>query len=270
MRNTNLLIGALAAAGAAVLLSGKKSGKSYYTKPTDCPEIDSGSTYEYRGVRFKEYMKGGASRDEAVPMVFAFHSMGGNPTQYLKQLSGIGPARVISPFGKYRSSDIGGTSKTNFHWFPSGIKKLVQNSTEQEAGQIFLETSNWFRDFAAAIHMCRPTVGKPVFTGSSMGAEMAYLMNTTMPGFAGLTVAVNGFIPKALWSPRISPQLALHGTKDNTVPYDWDKEYNETIKAQGAPVTFSSYDAGHSLSSAMSRDWQSAIKSYGASAMSTA
>lgn len=263
MKQRSLILGALAAAGAVVALSGGRGG-SRRSRPSDCPDVDSGETYEYRGVRFKESMKGGADRRDAVPMVFAFHSMGANPSQYSSSgsLSNIGPARVIAPFGKYTSADLGGSSKSNFHWFPSGIKALVKNNTEEQAAAIFMETANWFRGFASGIYQCRPTVGKPVFTGSSMGAEMSYLMNATMPGFSGLTVAVNGFLPRGLWSANISPQLALHGINDNTVPYEWDKEYNETIKKLGAPATFASYESGHGVSGKMAKHWTGAIRDY--------
>ena len=70
MKQRSLILGALAAAGAVVALSGGR-GRSRRSKPSDCPDVDSGETYEYRGVRFKESMKGGADRRDAVPMAGA-------------------------------------------------------------------------------------------------------------------------------------------------------------------------------------------------------
>lgn len=233
-----------------------------------CPDISVGKDLEMAGVRFQEVMKGGAAPGDAVPIVFAFHSRGSGVRQYNKstQLSAIGPSRVIIPYGPYTSRQLTGGSPDNYHFFPSGIKSLVNKNTEQELRDIFLDTADWFKPFAERIVSCRPTNMRPVFTGSSMGAEMAYLMNATMPGFAGLTVAVNGYLPRPLWNANISPQAALHGRSDDTVPYSWDKEYNDTIIQQGAPATFVSYDAGHTISSAMSRDWQAYIKNYTTSA----
>ena len=259
------VLGIVAAAAAALML--RKGGSK---QSVACPDVRVGQDQELAGVRFQEVMKGGASPKDSVPIVFAFHSKASGPRQYNKSgsLSAIGPSRVIIPYGLYTSQELSGGSPDNYHFFPSGIKRLVNNNTEDEVRDTFMSTSDWFRPFARAIVSCRPSPTRPIFTGSSMGAEMADLMNATMPGFAGLTVAVNGYLPRPLWNSNISPQAALHGRDDTTVPYQWDKEYNETIIEQGAPATFTSYDAGHSISSAMSKDWQAYIKSYttGASA----
>ena len=260
-KNTLRLLGVLSVGAAALALRNSKG-----SGVPNCPDIKIGEDQQLAGVRFQEVMKGGASPGDAVPIVFAFHSKGNSPSQYSKSgsMSAIGPARMIIPYGIYSSQDLNGGSADSYHFFPSGIKNIINNNSESEVLEIFSTTSRWFEPFARAIVRCRPSPPdrRPVFTGSSMGAQMAYLMNSTMPGFAGLTVAVNGYLPRPFWNSNISPQAALHGRSDTTVPYNWDKEYNETIISQGAPATFVPYDAGHGLTKTMSSDWQSFIRNY--------
>lgn len=133
---------------------------------------------------------------------------------------------------------------------------MIKTHTREGAAIEFLKTAKWLQPFLDGIVQCRPTLGKPVFTGSSMGGEMSYLMNTTMPGFAGLTVSQNGALVPGLWSPNISRQIGLHGTEDVVVPYKLDKEYNDYISNLGAPSEFYSYTTGHGYPSSGSDLWK--------------
>lgn len=221
--------------------------------PRECDTItNDGGTL--RGVRYLERMRN-ADPDDRVPMVVLFHSRGATPEGHKGMLQGLGPSRLIVPEGALSS----GYGRGRL-WWERGVTSAMKDDPAAAAAQ--------WRAAAARMHVflrtlvrCRPTQGKPILTGSSMGGQMAYLMGTRYADHAYAAVAVNGYLLPELWSPHMVPTLALHGVDDRTVPFDWDAEYVAAMQAQGAPITLQPFAAGHNVTAPMARTWIDAVAS---------
>lgn len=222
--------------------------------PRECEGLsDRGGVL--RGVRYLEQMRGGAEPGDAVPMVVLFHSKGATPEGHVNMLKRSGPSRLIVPEGALSTRSGSGRL-----WWDLGIKAAMEEDPIAAAAQWRAAAARIHR-FLQALVRCRPTVGKPILTGSSMGGQMAYLMGTRYMDHAYASVSVNGYLIDSLWSPHMVPTLSLHGIDDTVVPYQWDKEYVEAMQARGAPIRMESFDAGHSLTSTMARAWGDSIQS---------
>ena len=264
MRRENLLLlaSALVGVGSAGLTAAKVRDivrPEDDFDPSECEGLTSNGGV-LRGVRYLEQMRGDADPDEAVPMVVLFHSKGATPEGHVNMLRRSGPSRLIVPEGALSTRSGKGSL-----WWELGIKKAMEEDPMGAAAQWRAAAARMHR-FLQALVRCRPTVGKPILTGSSMGGEMAYLMGTRYMDHAYASVSVNGYLIPELWSPHMVPTLALHGIDDRTVPYAWDKEYVEAMQAKGAPIRLESFDAGHGLTPEMGRAWGDAVKSLVASA----
>jgi predicted esterase len=184
-------------------------------------------------------------------MVVLFHSKGATAEGHAGMLAGLEPCRLIVPEGVLSTSGGGRL------WWEKGVIAAMEQP-EAAAVQWRVAAARIIV-FLRALVQCRPTVGSPIVTGSSMGAEMAYLMATLYPREVYGAVAVNGYLIPPLWSPDMAPTLSLHGTSDRTVPYDWDAEYVAAMAERGAPIRMESFDAGHAITTAMSRAWSAAV-----------
>jgi len=265
VRRENLLLLAAALAGVgstgiqAVQVRDLLGGGPDDFDPSECEGLtDRGGVL--RGVRYLEQMRGGADPGDAVPMIVLFHSKGATAEGHVNMLKRSGPARLIVPEGALATRSGSGRL-----WWELGIKAAMEEDPAAAAAQWRAAAARIHR-FLTALVRCRPTVGKPILTGSSMGGEMAYLMGTRYMDYAYASVSVNGYLIPDLWSPHMVPTLSLHGIEDRVVPYEWDKQYVEAMQARGAPIRLESFDAGHGLTAAMARAWGDAIASLVASA----
>lgn len=244
-----LLIAGVSVAG---IIAGVSAGAALHRLlggPADCTQVEADGGV-VAGVRYVERMRGGADPNEAVPMVVLFHSLGATPEGHAAMLTNIGRARLILPEGEYESESGSGRK-----WWQRGVKDAVENDPEGAAVQ-WEAASDRMAEFLRQIVQCRPTIGKPILTGSSQGGEMTLLMASTYPRLAGSGVAVSSYLLEPFWTARMAPTAMLHGTGDTTVPYAWARDYAEVMQAKGAPLGFESYEsAGHAVTKPMSRAW---------------
>lgn len=253
-RNELIVAGAVAAGGLAVGFGVGALVHRFFPPLllADCSRVgeDAGMV---AGVPYLERMRGGAEPHEPVPMVILFHSRGGNPRGYARGMQGIGKARLILPEGAYHGK---GNARL---WWELGVKASVDNMAG--AVQEWEHAAARAAEFVRQIVQCRPTVGKPVLTGSSQGGEMTLLMASLYPELMASGVAVSSYLLRPFWTDDMAPVRMIHGTGDRTVPYDWAKEYYEAMRNEGAPLSFESYpSSGHSVTKAMSADWITSVK----------
>lgn len=221
--------------------------------PADCSRV-ADKDGVIAGVPYLERMRGGAEPHEAVPMVVVFHSRGASPRGYTGMLRGIGKARLIIPTGAYEGKQGGHL------WFELGVK-AGETEDPEGAAQQWRQAAERMAEFLRQVVQCRPTVGRPVLTGSSQGGEMTLLMASTHPDLAHSGVAVSSYLLRPFWTDDMVPVHMIHGTGDRTVPYDWAREYYEAVKAEGAPVSFDSYpSSGHSVTSEMGSAWIASVR----------
>jgi len=248
-----IAVGALALGGVLGRLSYRaKHGPAIFA---DCNEAGlSGGTVG--GVTYLEAMRGGATPDEDVPMVIAFHSLCSSPSGILNMFKSIGRARLIIPAGAY-----GCSNEKHRKWWKLGITKAMKGEELPGATVEWREEAQRMGNFISQIQRCRPTLGRPIVTGSSMGGEMTLLMASTHPRLLDSGVAVSGYVIPPFWNQRMAPVAMIHGDGDRTVPYDWAKDYAAHMESLGAPISFSSYSSdGHGVTKEMGKAWGTAIR----------
>lgn len=207
------------------------------------------------GVPYREQLRGGATPNEALPMVVLFHSLGAGVGGHTNMLTGIGRARLISPEGAYRVGDGGGRK-----WWERGVKDAALKDPDGAAVQ-WHGSSERIAEFLRQIVQCRPTLGLPILTGSSQGGEMTLLLSSTHPELVRSGVAVSSWILPAFWTEDMAPVRMIHGTGDDTVPFAWAKDYYEQLSARGAPLSFQSYSSpGHDVTKQMGNDWIASVR----------
>ena len=230
----------LLGAAAAVMLLGRKGGCA-----ANCSDVgaDGGTV---AGIKYYEFRSKGLGVNDAAPMFIRYHSLGtstsGLTMQGRKWANRIkGPVRVIVPASPRLTHP-----NKYFTWWMLGAKTRKQDELATQMSEVALEQ----RDFLCQIVKCRPTIGKPVVSGTSQGASMSYLVATTSPQLIRGAVAGSGWLPKQLWSRNIAPLIATHGQQDTTVPFDSTWEYWEYL-GKDLPFEARSYNAEHSISGAM-------------------
>jgi phospholipase/carboxylesterase len=222
------------------------------TRIPDCTQVGSGGG-TIAGVRYLERMRGGADPNENLPMVILLHSLSGTPEGFSGMLGGIGKARLILPEGAYEG---GGGRK----WWEHGLHDIVEHQQAEDI-QEWNDASARLSEFIRQVTQCRPTIGKPILTGSSQGGEATLLVATQHRRQISSAVAVSGDMPAQFWFADMAPTLMINGRGDTTVPFAWAQAHAQAMIERGAPLEFWPFPSGgHAITSAMSNAWIAAIR----------
>ena len=213
----------------------------------DCSEVgpDGGTV---AGIRYHEFRTPGVDANAELPMLIIFHSLGTAPSFLIsagksRVQNTDGPVRVIVP---QSPRTIG--NKGYFSWFGS----LRAGSKDQVALSEMMQQAGREMDaFICQITKCRPTVGKPIVSGTSQGGSMAYLMATLYPNRVSGAVPIAGWLPKDLWDTNMAPTIAGHGIYDDVVDYDNTAAYWAIMDQYGAPIEYKSFNTGHDVKGGM-------------------
>jgi phospholipase/carboxylesterase len=246
-RETRLLLyGGLSILGGYVLAKSLRKDEE-----VSCDQVsDRGG--EVAGLRYLERRSAGAAADERLPMVVVFHSRAATPEGFAGFHGNLhSPARVILPEGP-------GTLAGKRSWFALPARTSDQEELEAQMRQ----TGKLVAKFLRAIRRCRPTIGRPIVTGSSQGASMSYLMANLYPSLVHAAVPAIGWIPRPLWRKSMARTTAFHGTEDRVIPYERTKAEVDRMRGRGAPIDLSAFPVGHSVSSDMARSWRRVVNAY--------
>lgn len=214
-----------------------------HLRKPDCSNVGPAGG-ELDGIQYLERLTPGADPSAPLPMVIVFHALGATASGYASFGNNLSrPARVIIPqgiesFGRGRS------------W------KIRVGRPDPD---LWVEVANQLSHFVADIALCRPTVGKPVLTGSSQGGHVSYLLASTHPYLVRGAVAVSGWLPPELWNPRMAPTVGIHGTDDRQVSYAETLAFAREMMERGAPMSFLSFPAAHQISTPMRRSWLESV-----------
>ena len=187
-------------------------------------------------MRYLEHMTGGARSDERVPMIVALHPMGGDPADFLHQLRPYRRrARLILPYGH----PFGGM----YVWFDSVGDDVAAPVVARETDRIAAAL--------AALVAARPTVGKPLVTGFSQGAIMAFALAVTHPEALAAAFPISGLLPPSLYpsaalgsGPRpatLPPVTAFHGASDLAVPTQSARDSIAELRSAGYTAELREY-----------------------------
>jgi phospholipase/carboxylesterase len=199
------------------------------------PRLSDGS-FKYAGQRYIESVTGGASQNEKLPMVVVFHGHGGNPESFVKRFEQFGlRARIIAPYGEQDGPG-------RYSWFPA---RSGRPENQAAFARVMPPITARVAAALSAIAKKRPTSGKPIVTGFSQGAHMAYGLALLHPELIGGSFAVAGEIPQQLLRSTRTQGKALpevqgfHGDMDRTYR-DGHRTVNE-LKRLGYAANLRTY-----------------------------
>lgn len=168
-----------------------------------------------------------------LPLVVFLHGMGGNPDllfQTIQPITAMGCA-LLAPCGSVK---LGTPEKFGYNWDAAkdGERIMAEIRALAEQGTI---------DPKAVFLM-----------GLSAGGNMAYIVGLTYPeAFAGLVVfsgAMEGPVMTEANFKRAAgklPVYIVHGTKDQSMPYQLATKARDALQAQGVRVQLQSFEGGH-------------------------
>jgi len=241
-----LVGGAIASVVLASTAEAKKPKKGK-KKRTDCPD-PTGGTLE--GITYQEIVTGGADPNATLPMVIAFHGLGGAPKHMRPIVEKLETkARVIIPQGIEPRGP-------NYAWWQ---EKSIGDQAVLTEGMA--RASAKLAPFVKALVECRPTQGKPIIAGQSQGGMVALLMASTQPQLIDRAIAGSAWLPKGMWRSGMAPALLIHGTKDNTVPFERTRDMVEELTTRGNDWELEVIDGhGHSFGGPLRAAWLAGIE----------
>ncbi len=162
-----------------------------------------------------------------LPLVIALHGRGDTPEHFLTFFDDLEhPARVVAIRAPIEESD-------GRAWFGFGLGfRRAMDDLEALLPRV-VEASRR----AGNEH---PTRGRPIVVGFSQGAMIAYALATRHPHEFSAIFPVSGFFPSRFApSPGqpVAKVRAFHGSRDQVIAADTDRDGIEPLLAHGAELT---------------------------------
>ncbi len=208
------------------------------------------------GLESIEFVTGGASADEALPLVIALHGLGDEPTNYSEFFKTFDrKVRFVFPRGRLPHEE-------GYAWMqPSGptakVGPMIENSTDRVASLIDETVKS------------RPTKGKAIVTGFSQGGVISFMVAARHPERVGAAIPVAGVLPQFAWPDEArflghSPIIrALNGETDELIPALDVRRCVVKLRMLKVDATMRLYrGVGHSISSAMRDDYFSTLSAF--------
>lgn len=172
------------------------------------------------------------SPDQELPLIVVLHGRGDRPRIPGHVLAQDAPVRVFLPRAPDRLGEHGYTWLAT--WSKSGDIELLTRSL---AGRV-----DELAPAIEAFRELRPTRGKPVLVGFSQGAIMSYGLVARHPQRFAAAFVIAGWLPPALRPERLEEGVeypyihAAHGTADDTVSIEGDRDTVQALRALGLRV----------------------------------
>lgn len=184
-----------------------------------------------------EVVTGGASADEALPLVIVLHGRGGSPERFVERFDRWpGRARVVVIGGPLRA----GRGRA---WFSRPIRTMEDAELDEELGDRVAAVARTI----AEIRATRPTAGPTVLAGYSQGATVALALALRHPELSDEVVVASSWLPLR-WIPErgtSSPSIQMtHGAMDRRLPVRDADHVHERLAARGYEVRMRRLAAG--------------------------
>jgi phospholipase/carboxylesterase len=200
-----------------------------------------------------ELTTGGAT-EEPLPLVVALHGRGDTAEGFARAFRDMPtPAHVVL----LRAPIHEGDGDAWFTFVPIDTWGHVAVDLDAQCDRVVATVD--------AIEAQRASRGRPILVGFSQGAMIAYAMALRHPDrFAALHPVSGVFVTELLAHDRVEPSrvppiIAFHGTRDDVIPIDADREAIATLEQRGVHVELRAHDAVHWLDGAMRDDLWRAI-----------
>ncbi len=195
-----------------------------------------GDTVVAEPISFTEEILGGANPGDRLPMLVMLHGKEGRPENIRRAFAGLqGPARVIVP----RGAPLG----RGYAWWDLRVKDGDPRKFAVAAREATRRVAGLVRQLSHD----RPTLGRPVVTGFSQGAIVAYSLAVLNPDLVAAAFPLSGTLPVGLepatWPAGVPMPIvqAFHGGSDPIVPLDLDRASVGRLVALGVPATLTAY-----------------------------
>jgi phospholipase/carboxylesterase len=198
---------------------------------------------------YLELSTGGASSTDTLPLVVALHGRGDTADGFARAFRDMPTrARVIL----LRAPIHEGDGDAWFTFAPIATWQHVAEDLDAQCDRVVATVD--------AIEAQRPSRGRAVLTGFSQGAMIAYAMALRRPERFAALYPVSGLLVTELYAhdhadaSRAPPIVAFHGTRDDVIPIDADRDAIATLERRGIHVELRAHDAVHWLDGAMRED----------------
>jgi phospholipase/carboxylesterase len=204
---------------------------------------------------YLELLTGGASASDTLPLVVVLHGRGDTADGFARAFRDMPtPARVAllrAPIHEGESGDA---------WFtfqPVDTWQHVGSDVDLLCDRVALTVD--------ALEAAHPSRGRPILTGFSQGAMITYAMALRHPDHFAALFPVSGVMITELYRhdhadpAHTPPIIAFHGTRDEIIPIDEDREAIQTLAQRGIHVELRPHDATHWLDGEMRADLWRAI-----------
>jgi phospholipase/carboxylesterase len=199
---------------------------------------------EVEGLRYREFLLGGARADERLPMLVLIHGLGDQPdARWFEIVRVQTKLRVIMP----RAPAPHGPGYSWFEYRASG------NDPAALGRAIGTEADRLARALQV-LRVRRPTAGLPLVAGFSQGGMLSFAIGVRHPAGLALALPISGMLPKPIWPDKRDanqpnpPITALHGDGDTVVAYDAAVQFVDHLKALGYAATLQTFaGVGHTI-----------------------
>lgn len=197
-----------------------------------------------------ELVTGGAQTTDALPLVVALHGRGDTADGFARAFRDMPTAaRVVllrAPIHEGASGDAWFTFQHVDTW--GHVAEDVDVLCDRVVATV------------DALEAARPSRGRPVLTGFSQGGMIAYAMALRHPDRFAALYPVSGVVVTELYrhdhaDPAHAPPIvAFHGTHDEIIPIEADRDAIDTLEQRGIHVDLHPHDATHWLDGEMRAD----------------
>ncbi len=201
-------------------------------------------------VSYRVTTTAGADPSEPLPLIVFLNPLGGFPEIFpLVKRKWDFPARVVVPAGP------------KWHWI--GYSWFGFDDDWDTFVADVRQSSDTVAAFTQLMTERYPTQGKPIVTGLSQGASVAYALAAYHPERFAASVPVSGALAGDIPERETPPDIKVHGfhgQEDEIVLPSWAQYNVDQMREQGWAVTFNLYpDRGHAIGSEAKDAWRSVL-----------
>lgn len=213
---------------------------------------------QLEGFHYLEIVNGGTAAHTALPMLIGLHYMSGSPETSRDDYADITvPARLLLLAGPY-------PYRKGYSWFPEDYYELGPDAQ----ADITIKMGERLARFIDAAVSAHATVGRPVVTGYSQGADLTHILALRHPGMISSALPMGGRFADE-WIDRSNKALQypreihiFHGADDTTVLPSEAFAAAKFYTRNGVSVSLHTYaGVGHGYPAKMKQDYQLIVES---------
>lgn len=205
--------------------------------------------HRIEGLKVLEVVVGRADFEARLPVLLQLHGRGDRARLPVGGHEAARPLRIVIPQAPKRAG-------LGFTWAPVSITA----NRPRVLGEALVREAERLARVLRHIESMREVEGRPIATGFSQGAMLAYTLAVRHPASIGAALPISGWIPPHIIpseppvGARAVPIVALHGAADDIVRIGPTRLAVERLRELGYDVQFEEFPGvGHEISAEMRR-----------------